>query len=275
MGTYTETWQTLNFKPFRVNLTPFAGILSDGDAHTVGISVYNANSYFLATANLLVFTDPHAQRTNGGLLNDTLTAAPTPVVTENLNKDSSGNITGTVGVSSARSYSISGWTTTSHGRVETTVNGSVNFSNNQKFTINASQYLQDIAQATTMDVQQQANKAFFRRWTQNIISIRSPSYTTRRPRRTDRLACSASPDQVYQVTDDKSLSFLPIFHSEISNQVASTDTLLFDASGHVIGPSNVSSTHTYKARNTLGYCYGRKLTSASNKLTAVEDVSCH
>jgi hypothetical protein len=68
--------QTLNFKPFRVNLTPFAGVLSDGNAHTVGISVYNANSYFLATANLLAFTDPHAQRTNGGLLSDTLSAAP-------------------------------------------------------------------------------------------------------------------------------------------------------------------------------------------------------
>ncbi|MFL6429487.1 MAG: peptide-N4-asparagine amidase, partial [Acidobacteriaceae bacterium] len=63
--------QTLNFKPFRVNLTPFAGVLSDGNAHTVGVSVYNANSYFLATANLLVFTDPFAQRTNGGLLSDT------------------------------------------------------------------------------------------------------------------------------------------------------------------------------------------------------------
>jgi hypothetical protein len=144
--------QTLNFRPFRVNLTPFVGVLSDGEPHTVGISVYNADSYFLATANLLVFTDPHAQRTNGGLLSDTLSEAPTPVVSENLNTDASGNITGTVGVSSIRSFSISGWTTTSHGRVNTTVAGSVSFSNNQKFTINSTQYIQDIAQSTTMDV---------------------------------------------------------------------------------------------------------------------------
>jgi hypothetical protein len=138
---------TLNFKPFRVNLTPFAGVLSDGHAPTVGISVFNANSYFLATANLLVFTDPHAQRTNGGLLSDTLSAAATPVVSENLATDASGNVTGTVGLSSARNYSISGWTTTSHGRVETTVTGNVSFSNNQKFTINGTQYIQDIAQS--------------------------------------------------------------------------------------------------------------------------------
>jgi hypothetical protein len=82
-------------------------------------------------------------------------------------------------------------------------------------------------------------------------------------------------NQIYRLNEDKSLGFLPLFHSAESNQVSSTDTLLFDASGHVIGPSNASSTQTYKASNTFGYCYGRKLASASNKLTAVDDVSCH
>ncbi|MGB9146170.1 MAG: peptide-N4-asparagine amidase, partial [Acidobacteriaceae bacterium] len=47
--------QTLEFVPYRVNLTPFAGVLGDGDTHTVAVSVYNANGYFLATANLLVY----------------------------------------------------------------------------------------------------------------------------------------------------------------------------------------------------------------------------
>ena len=43
--------QTLNFVPYRVNLTPFAGLLSDGQPHTVSLSVYNADNYFSATAN--------------------------------------------------------------------------------------------------------------------------------------------------------------------------------------------------------------------------------
>ena len=42
--------QTLNFKPYRVDLSPFAGVLADGQPHTVGVSVFNANSYFLATS---------------------------------------------------------------------------------------------------------------------------------------------------------------------------------------------------------------------------------
>jgi hypothetical protein len=267
--------QTLNFKPFRVNLTPFAGVLSDGNAHTVGISVYNANSYFLATANLLVFTDPHAGRTNGGLLLDTLAAAPQPVVTENLNKDSSGNITGTVGVSSERSYSISGWTTTSHGRVETTVNGRVNFSNNQKFTINSSQYIQDIAQATTMDVSTTSKQGIL-----STVDAKHYSYPLtflydQETASDGSLSVLSTSNQVYHVSDDKSLGFLPLFHSEVSNQVSSTDTDLFTASGSFIGPSNASSTQTYKASNSLGYCYGEKLVSAANKLTEVDNVSCH
>jgi hypothetical protein len=267
--------QTLNFKPFRVNLTPFAGILSDGNAHTVGISVYNANSYFLATANLLVFTDPHAQRTNGGLLSDTLSAAPTPVVSENLNIDSSSNITGTVGVSSARNYSITGWTTTSHGRVETTVSGNVNFSNNQKFTINGTQYIQDIAQSTSMDVSTTSKQGVL-----STVDAKHYSYPL-----TFLIDLEFASDgsfselntsnQVYQATDDKLLEGLPLFHSEVSNQVSSTDTDLFNTTGSFIGPSNASSTETYKARDTLGHCYGRKLVSASNKLTAADNVSCH
>src|SRR5580700_303663 len=47
--------QTLNFKTYRVNLTPFAGVLSDGKPHTVSLSVYNADDYFSATASLLLY----------------------------------------------------------------------------------------------------------------------------------------------------------------------------------------------------------------------------
>jgi hypothetical protein len=267
--------QTLNFKPFRVNLTPFAGVLSDGNAHTVGVSVYNANSYFLATANLLVYTDPHAQRTNGGLLSDTLTAAPTPIVSENLGVDTSGNITGTVGVTSTRNYSISGWTTTSHGRVTTTVAGSVGFSNNQKFTINNTQYIQDITQGTTMDVSTTSSQGA-------LATVEAKHYSYPFTFLIDEEVASDgsaselnTSNQGYDVTTDKSLGPLRLFHGSVSNVVSSTDTDLFDTSGNFIGPSNASSTQTYKASDTLGHCYGRKLASASNKLTAVSDVSCH
>ncbi len=267
--------QTLNFKPFRVNLTPFAGVLSDGNAHTVGVSVYNANSYFLATANLLVYTDPHAQRTNGGLLSDTLTAAPTPVVSENLAVDTSGNITGTVGVSSSRNYRISGWTTTSHGRVTTTVAGTVGFSNNQKFTINSTQYIQDITQGTTMDVSTTSSEGPFSTVERKHYSYPFTFLIDEEFASDGSASELNTSNQGYDVTSDTWLGPFRLFHSSVSNVVSSTDTDLFSATGSFLGPSNASSTQTYKASDTLGHCYGRKLESASNKLTAVDDVSCH
>ena len=110
--------QTLDFKPYRVDLTPFAGVLGDGSTHTVGVSVFNADSYFLATANLLVFTDHGSKKVTGGILENNLSDAPTPVVTEDISVDPTGTIfTGTEDVTSKRAFTISGYVNTSHGRV--------------------------------------------------------------------------------------------------------------------------------------------------------------
>jgi hypothetical protein len=267
--------QTLNFKPFRVNLTPFAGVLSDGNPHTVALSVFNANSFFLATANLLVFTDPHAQRTNGGLLSDTLSAAPTPVVSENLNTATAGSVTGTVGVTSARNYTISGWTTTSHGRVTTTVDAKVNFSNNQNFTINSTQFIQNIAQLTTMNVSTRTSQGQL-----STVDTKNFSYPLNflideEVASDGSISELNTSDQRFDVTEDKFLGPLPLFHSVVANEVSSNDTDLISASGVLIGPSNPSSMQTYKASDSLGHCYGKKLVSAGNKLTEVDNVSCH
>ena len=129
--------QTLDFKPYRVDLTPFAGVLDDGNPHTVGVGVYNANSYFLATANLLVYTDHGKQKVTGGILSNTLSAAPTPVVKENITATGP-TYTGNISVTSKRNFEISGYVNTSHGRVETTVQQNVNFRSTQEFDVEPS-----------------------------------------------------------------------------------------------------------------------------------------
>ena len=142
--------QTLDFKPYRVDLTPFAGVLSDGNAHTVAVSVYNADSYFLATANLLVFEDHGAKTVTGGLLTNTLTE-PNPVVQENVVTGSGPTYTGSVTVGSNRSFTISGYVNTSHGRVETTVDQTVDFLSKQEFDVNANTDVQNAQQTSSLD----------------------------------------------------------------------------------------------------------------------------
>lgn len=116
--------QTLDFVPYRVNLTPFAAMLNDGNPHTVSLSIFNDDSYFSETASLLLFLDKGSTQVTGGLVKNTLTA-PSPVVTENLQGTST--VTGTIGVTSNRKFTISGYVNTSHGKVLTSIKEHQNF----------------------------------------------------------------------------------------------------------------------------------------------------
>lgn len=141
--------QTLNFTPYRVNLTPFAGLLSNGQPHTVSLSVYNADSYFSATASLLLYLDSGSTQTSGAITQNTL-AAPNPQVTENLNVQPT--VTkGVVNVTSNRNFVISGYVNTSKGKITTKVAQSVDFGNKQFFDITAAQYEQNIQQNTVIN----------------------------------------------------------------------------------------------------------------------------
>lgn len=123
--------QTLDFVPYRVNLSPFAGLLSDGNPHTVSLSIFNDAGYFSETASLLLFLDKGSTQVNGALVKNTL-ALPSPVVTENL--QGTETVTGTIGVKSDRHFTISGYVNTSHGKVSTSIRAHQDFSSTQ--TIN-------------------------------------------------------------------------------------------------------------------------------------------
>ena len=259
--------QTLEFVPYRVNLTPFAGVLSDGSTHTVAVSVYNANSYFLATANLLVYLDHGARKTTGGLISNTLAAAPSPVIENNI-VSSNGNYSGNILTTSKRNFAISGYVQTSHGRVVTTVGENVNFSNNQQFTINSSEYVQDIQQLTTVQSTSTTQQG-------GLVTTQQENFNY--PLTVDYSSGSTSSgfyattniNQAYQKNDGQDLNRFPLYSSNVSNRVITTDTLLFDSSGNFLGPSASKSSNTYTWRNSLGGCYSRTITAATQALTAV------
>lgn len=268
--------QTFDFVPYRVDLTPFAGLLSDGHQHTVALSVYNANGYFLATANLLVYADHGSRAVTGGILKNNLAAAPSPNVVENLTTDSSGNITGTVTVTSTRDYSITGFVKTSHGKVETTVAQIIEFRNVQKFDITSSAYVQDIQQSTAASSQstsqsgpviQNVSKRFSYPLVMDISLLFNPDGT---------IAQTTMVAQSDSLIDDEALNGFPIYESELLNEVKSTDTLYLNASFAITGNSNASSSQRYFKNNSLGFCYSREIASAAELLTTIQDgQACH
>jgi Peptide N-acetyl-beta-D-glucosaminyl asparaginase amidase A len=255
--------QTLNFKPYRVDLTPFAGVLSNGAQHTVALSVYNANGYFSATATLLLYLDDGAKEVTGALTSNTLASAPSPAIKENLTTDSSGDVTGSVSTTSARKFKISGYVKTSHGRVDTDVEQSVNFSNVQNFAINANAYVQDISQKTTVSSLTTARQGFF--VSSAVETFDYPlTFDIVVDFNADGSASEAfTSNQQYQTT-----RLAPFFAGTAQNKVTSADTLNFDASGNFTGNTNTKSSESYSSFDTAGGFYACSLASESNALSS-------
>jgi hypothetical protein len=264
--------QTLDFKPYRVDLTPFAGVLSDGNQHTVAISVFNANDFFNATANLLVFTDHGSREVSGGLISNTLSAAPTPQVNENLTTSSTGVVTGTVSVGSNRAFSISGFVNTSHGRVETTVDQTVNFLNTQTFNVNPNTGgdVQNVVQTSTVDSQTTTRQGFLLETVSKHVSYPLTVDFSFTPNSGGTFTQATTVNQQNQQTDTKALNGFPLFENNAQEQVISKDTLSINAADQITAAAGNSSA-SFHSNNSLGNCFSRSLTAENQVLTSVTD----
>ncbi len=261
--------QTLNFAPYRVELTPFAGLLANGAPHTVSLSVFNAADNFATTANLLVWLDPDAAVVTGGVTGNTLAAAPTPQVTENLTTAPDGSLSGTVGVTSSRTFTITGWTQGSQGRVTTAVSQTVGFSNVQTFLVTGTQYVQDIAQQTSVLATTK---------TTGTRGISSTTFSATWPLSVDISYLQAANgsatettsihQQLYQSVS--SLSGKTGTFTEVEMETSPTDTLSFDVNGNFTGNSGQSSSQRYYSAGGTAACYSRLLSAAGGFLYSVD-----
>jgi len=258
--------QTLNFAPYRVDLTPFAALLSNGAPHTVSLSVFNADNYFSATASLLLYLDAGSTTVTGAVTRNTLTSAPSPVVTENLNAGSS--ITGTVKVASNRSFVLSGYVNTSHGKVTTTISQAVNFTNNQSFDISNTVYVQNIMQSssvnstTTVAAAGQPTVSYVRNFrfplnldiSQVVLSNGGLNQTTKAW-------------QTYGVQRLTRQGGVVTYIGALTNTGLHQDTLEFDSSFNLIGNTNQSASQSYYQTDTTGLNLSCDIQAANNVLT--------
>lgn len=260
--------QTLNFTPFRVDLTPFAALLSNGEPHTISLSVYNADSYFSDTASLLLYLDSRSTTVTGALTKNTLSAAPNPVITENLNVGTSA-ITGTVKVTSNRNFVLSGYVNTSHGKVTTTISETVNFTNKQFFNITSTEYVQNINQTSDVNSITTATTS----GQPTITSTKSFQF----PLTLDYSQVVQSngdinaTTKVWQTYGEQQFSkqgIWPTYFSLLNNFGQHQDTLEFDSNFNLLGNTNQSASQFYTSIGSTGTNYFCNISAASNALTA-------
>jgi Peptide N-acetyl-beta-D-glucosaminyl asparaginase amidase A len=245
--------ETLDLSPYRVNLTPFAGLLSNGRPHTIAMNVLNVNSQFSVTGTLLLFEDHGSKQVTGEVTLNTI-QSPNPVVTTNLAVNG-GNVQGTVNTTSERRFWLAGFVNTSHGKVDTFLEQNVDFNNLQKFNINASIYVQDISQLTpAFVVMRQGENSFFS-WESFLYPLTADLKLTN--------------DETVQTTtisqEFKHLIVTPSFTGVVDNLVDAKDTLNF-----VTGVNtNAASSQRYTLGNSLGQFYDCEIASQGNVLKSV------
>jgi len=231
-------------------------LLSDGNPHTVGLSIFNDFGYFSSTASLLLFLDPGSTKITGALTKNTLTA-PNPVVTENLQGTTT--VTGTIGVTSDRKFTIAGYVNTSHGKVKTSIEQHQNFSSTitidfdtVNFTVlNQNTALQNSVNSTTSVSGEEgtvtARDNFSFPITVNVIF----------PVSSATFGFTVATTQKYHT--DKQISFdgFPFYFNSLTNYVNSSD----------VSPASSSQRYTYF--DSLGAFYDCRIASKNNILTSV------
>jgi hypothetical protein len=261
--------QTLNFVPYRVNLTPFAGLLSDGQPHQVAVSVFGANNGFSTTATLLVFQDHGSQQVTGEVTRNTI-GAPNPSTVENLTTAADGSITGSVTVGSSRSFRVEGFARTSHGRVETDVRQDIQFSSRQDFNITNTAFVQSIKQRTTISSETRTNghgggnSAQRFEWPLDLtfsFNVNADGSGGSQTTTIRQQFLSAATQH-----GDGGDSF-----SVVSNTVTPSDTLLFDSNFNITGSKGQQSAQEFFSNDSSNGCFSRKITASAGLLTAITD----
>jgi hypothetical protein len=256
--------ETLEFEPYRVNLTPFAAVLDDGNPHTITVNLFNNGNYFAANGALLVYLDHGSSQVSGALVSDATSLYPSPVVSENVSPNAKGVYEGSVSVTASHPVSIDGYVDTSQGRIETKVQQQVGFSNVQVIKATADESIFDqkikqlttIASATTTSIggsSQTVDEE--KRWPLTLVY----DFTVNADGSASQYASVSQAKHERTQTTSGSTSYL-------SNDVNSTDTLTFPASGGYY-PSNGSSSQTYSAGNSAGYCYSKTVASKNYVVT--------
>jgi hypothetical protein len=132
--------QALDMVPYRVDLTPFAGLLDDGRAHEVTVAGVGADvPRPIATAgNLLLYLDPGRKTVTGARTHNSLApAVPTVGNTLTASGDALG---GALDTRAARKGVIRGYVDTSRGRIYSEVRIATQFHNLQKFALDGISY---------------------------------------------------------------------------------------------------------------------------------------
>ncbi|HXS73460.1 MAG TPA: peptide-N4-asparagine amidase [Rhodanobacteraceae bacterium] len=266
--------QTLDFKPFRVDLTPFAAMLDNGQPHTVAVSVVtgdpdfvNNSQRFDTAATLLLYQDAGSVQVTGGFLGAPHDSGVHPV---NTLTSSNGGQNYDINVTSVHTFNARGYVNTSHGRVTSLASESAAFGNHDLLT-NSATFEQNInlvssvvSTSTRIDRNGTSNRS--RNWSfplrldYKFISNPDGSFTQ-----------ATTVDQLHHDHHAAHAAGALPYSDSLDYHDQAADTLLFDSNFNVTGHNGQRASQSYLYRNSIGQCYSRSIAAADGAVTTVND----
>ena len=268
--------QTLEFEPYRVDITPFAALLDNGQPHTISVSVVtgdptfqNNSQRFDTAATLLLYQDPGSTQITGGLIGAVGDSGVHPDSTLSSNGD-----VYDMNVTSSHRFNARGYVNSSHGKVTTVVAESSSFGNHDVTTNGDTLYEQNIAlqtsaTSTSTTIAPSGTRTATRNWSFPLqldykfaVNPDGSSYQT------------TTVAQDYSLQDGEAG---PGGHYASSRKQTdnAADTLNFDASGAFTGPTGQQASQGYTFTDSRGACYSRTVSAVAGAVTQVTDgVAC-
>jgi hypothetical protein len=280
------TVQALNMLPFRVDLTPFAALLSDGLPHNIGVRQVAGGGYVFA-GQLLLYLDHGRTQVTGALTRNTLANQPSiPIVSDGL-AQSGDTVAGVIDTRLQRQFVIEGYVDTSHGRITSRVVQTNRFVNTQTLSVtglatsqiangtrSATDYVQKVRLSSTVNQTSQRLRGTTL-LSDDRLYLTYPlliDYRYAGDRVRDSLPYTLGRTFAFKVHQARGLRSGHFRRGMTKYDTTLSDVL--DASHDWTNPddgtppvnSNWLSTRTYLFTDTLGSCYSAGLTTAAGVL---------
>lgn len=253
--------QTLNMRAQRVDLSPFAAILSDGLPHTISVNVLNSKNWFNLSANLLLFRDAGVAQVSGALLQNTLGSPLPPVIDNRLILASGQDPKGDLLTRNDRSFVIRGYVQGSQGREELSVQQTMHFENTQHFDSNDSGVVNNFQQWTRMQtVSTSSNAGVVTRITRDV------SFPFQFNIKSTALGTQFETDHALTETVSYAYQDIKVHGSQLVNRVRSN----YLPAG-TPAALRASSFHRYIFEEDQGGCYDRTINTEAGVLVSAED----
>lgn len=263
--------QTLNFIPYRMDLTPFAGLLSDGAQHAVAVRVMGANQYFSVAGALLIYRDKSAKHTGGAITRNTLIGVSLEPNTKSTLVNDPSKVNGDVKTEASQDYVIEGYINTPSGRVSSSVEQTMTFGNTQAFTtIDAQTYRQVTSQAahteqTSRSTGPSIADTGFHQTLDYLLKADVLKHSNQDDSQSRKIDLQQSFDKRMEGKGTGSRAYSAAVH----NARSTADEATFNAA-HTGGGDNTGqhSTQTFSFRDSLGDCYQAEVQASGGAVSS-------